>query len=296
MDPPAPCFSNDASSGGENVITGQEVFDSSRPAGADPLTTESRFECFSERFDMQLANGSVPAFNYIVLPDDHTVGTSPGGRTPRAMIAENDLALGEFVDKISHSSIWEKSLILVIEDDSQDGADHVDAHRIPAFAISPYAKRGAVIHTRYDFLSFIRTLELVLRMEPLNLFDATAVPMYDAFDADASDNSEPYEAITPSVDLLERNTAASPNARLSARLPLEFTDRTPQRILDRILWQSVHGADSEPPPPGPNAAGLDERAWRNSGATSDEEALEEVIELLGLDEEVVEDRYADDDD
>ncbi len=290
-DPPALCFSNDASSGGENVITGQEVFDSSRPLGANPLTTESRFECFSKRFDQQLASGSVPAFNYLVLPNDHTVGTSPGGRTPRAMIAENDLALGEIVDKISHSSIWEKSLILVIEDDSQDGADHVDAHRIPAFAISPYAKRGAVVHTRYDFLSFIRTLELVVGMKSLNLFDALAVPMYDAFDADPSDNSEPYDAITPAVDLLERNTARSPNARLSERLPLEFTDRTPQRILDRILWQYVHGAGSEPPPPGPNAAGLDERAWKHSGATSDEEALEEVIELLGLDEDVITERY-----
>ena len=130
-------------------------------------------------------------------------------------------------------------------------------------------------------------------MDPLNLFDATAVPMYDAFDADPSDNAEPYEAITPNVDLLERNTATLANARLSERLPLEFTDRTPQRILDRILWQSVHGADSEPPPPGPNAAGIDERAWRHSGATSDEEALEEVIELLGLDEELVEERYDD---
>ena len=168
------------------------------------------------------------------------------------MIAENDLALGEVVDMISHSPIWEKSLILVIEDDSQDGADHVDAHRIPAFAISPYTKRGAVVHTRYDFLSFIRTLELVIGMKPLNLFDATAVPMYDAFDSDPSDNSEPYEAITPA-----RRPARAQHRRrrrtraLSERLPLEFTDRTPQRILDRILWQSVHGADSEPPPPGP---------------------------------------------
>ncbi len=187
--------------------------------------------------------------------------------------------------------LWKNSAIFVVEDDSQDGADHVDAHRIPAFAISPYAKRGAVVHTRYDFLSFIRTLELVVGMKPLNLFDATAVPMYDAFDSDPSDNLEPYEAITPQVDLLERNTAAAANARLSERLPLEYTDRTPQRILDRILWQSVHGAGSEPPPPGPNAEGIDERTWREKGATSDAEALEEVIELLGLDEELVEERY-----
>jgi hypothetical protein len=283
------CFSNDASAGGTDVINRQEVFDSSKPAGASPLAS-SRFGCFRSRFEQWVSSGSVPALTYITLPNDHTNGTTPGSRTPRAMIAENDLALGEVVDLISHSPIWDRSLILVVEDDSQDGADHVDAHRIPAFAISPYARRGAVVHTRYDFLSFIRTLELVVGMKPLNLFDATAVPMYDAFDADPSDNAEPYEAINPGIDLLERNTARSANARLSERLPLDFTDRTPQRVLDKILWQSVHGEESEPPPPGPNAAGIDEERWRREGATTDEEALEEAIELLGLDEQAVEDR------
>ncbi|MGI9021349.1 MAG: alkaline phosphatase family protein [Solirubrobacterales bacterium] len=278
LPPPSPCFSNDASSGGTNVITQQEVFDSSRPAGADPLTTESRFQCFSQRFQQQLVSDSVPTFNYITLPNDHTAGTTPGRRTPRAMIAENDLALGEVVEEISNSPIWEKSLILVIEDDSQDGADHVDAHRIPAFAISPYARRGAVVHTRYDFLSFIRTLERVIGMKPLNLFDATAVPMYDAFDSDLSDNAEPYEAIIPEVDLLERNTAASPNAKQSSRLPLDFTDRTPQGVLDQILWQYVHGEGSTPPPPGPNASGLDEQRWRQEGLVTPEEARRELLE------------------
>ena len=280
--PPAPCFSNDASSGGVNVITGQEVFDSSRPPGANPLNTESRFECFQQRFTQQLASPQgVPAFNYITLPNDHTAGTTPGRRTPAAMIAENDLALGEVVELISNSPIWEKSLILVIEDDSQDGADHVDAHRIPAFAISPYARRGAIVHTRYDFLSFIRTLERVIGMKPLNLFDATAVPLYDVFDSNPNDNDEPYEAITPEQDLLERNPKSAPNASLSKSLPLDFTDRTPQRILDKILWQYVHGAGSEPPPPGPNASGIDEARWRQHKLTP-EEALEEVLDESGL--------------
>ena len=279
---PPPCFSNDASSGGTNVITMQEVFDSSRPPGANPSNTESRYQCFEQHFNQQLATGDVPAFNYLTLANDHTAGTRPGSRTPRAMIAENDLALGEVVDLISHSPIWDKSLILVIEDDSQDGADHVDAHRIPALAISPYTKRGAVISNRYDFLSFIRTLELVTGMEPLNLFDATAVPLYDAFDADPSDNDEPYDVITPEVDLLERNPPDGANAALSEELPLLFTDRTPQRVLDRILWQYVHGIDSEPPPPGPNASGLDEAEWRRNGGLSPAEALEAVREeLLG---------------
>ena len=283
LGPPVGCFSNDASSGGVDVVASAgpgpdlEVYDSSRPAGA-PLNSVSRFDCFRTRFLTQVATSSVPAFNYLTFSNDHTAGTTPGQRTPRAMIAENDYALGQLVDLISKSSIWDKSLILVIEDDSQDGADHVDAHRIPAFAISPYAKRGAVVHTRYDFLSFIRTLEIVVGMKPLNLFDALAVPMYDAFGPNP-DNDEPYNAIKPSINLTERNSASSTNARFSKSLPLLHTDRSPQRYLDKILWQYVHGKDSEPPPPGPNASGLDEEAWKRTGQVADpEELLEKEAE------------------
>ena len=263
---PNGCFPNDASSGGTDVVLSAsgvrvEVYDSSLPPGA-PLGSESRYTCFAGKFDQQVRDNAVPAFTYITLSNDHTAGTKPGERTPQAMVAENDLALGEVVDKISHSPIWKKSLILVIEDDSQNGADHVDAHRIPAFAISPYAKRGAVIHTRYDFLSFIRTLEIPIGMKPLNLFDALATPMYDVFTPGA-DNAEPYSAIPAKINLTDRNTAASPNAKLSSRLNIGLPDRVPQRILDRILWQAVHGADSEPPPPGPNSSPLDEPMARS---------------------------------
>ncbi|HEX8065331.1 MAG TPA: bifunctional YncE family protein/alkaline phosphatase family protein [Thermoleophilaceae bacterium] len=274
--PPTGCFPNDASAGGvDSVLQGQvEIFDSTPPVGARP-DSESRFDCFRSRFLAQSATGSVPRFNYLTLSNDHTSGTTPGRRTPTAMIAENDYAVGQVVDLISHSPIWERSLIMVIEDDSQDGADHVDAHRIPAFVISPYARRSAVIHTRYDFLSFIRTLELVVGMDPLNLFDATAVPLYDAFGS-APDNAEPYDAIPPNVNLLDRNTASSANSRLSRQLPLDTPDRVPQALLDRILWQHVHGAGAEPPPPpGPNASGEDIEAWRRGGhpgAEHEEEA------------------------
>jgi phosphoesterase family protein len=288
VDAGAGCFPNDASSGGVDVVLSAgpgpdiEVYDSPLPQPGDgqtqeaaPSSAESRFDCFKQKFEQQLAEDAVPQFTYITLANDHTAGTTPGRRTPNAMIAENDWALGETVELISKSPIWKDSLILVIEDDSQDGADHVDAHRIPAFAISPYAREGAVVHTRYDFLSFIRTLEIATGMDPLNLFDALAVPMYDVF-TPTPDNDAPYEAIVPNVDLTERNTEASANAALSRRLPLDFTDRTPQRYLDRILWQYVHGENSEPPPPGPNASGLDEARWRRSGGTSKEEALEEA--------------------
>ena len=291
----AGCFPNDSSSGGVDEVyraLGQnvEVYDSSLPKAGDgqtqtdaPDNSYSRFDCFRQRFENWVARDEVPQFTYITYSNDHTAGTTPGRRTPNAMLAENDWALGQTVELISKSPIWKDSLILVIEDDSQDGADHVDAHRIPAFAISPYAKEGAVIHTRYDFLSFIRTLEIAVGMEPLNLFDAVAVPMYDVFTPNP-DNDAPYDAIVPNVDLTERNSEDSPNARFSKSLPLGFTDRTPQRYLDKILWQYVHGLDSEPPPPGPNASGLDEARWRAGGGTSIEQAREETFERLGLPE------------
>jgi Phosphoesterase family len=244
------CYPNDASIG-TDALLGVETYDSSLPAGA-PAGAISRFDCFKRRFDQQLSTGNVPAFNYLVLPSDHTNGSTPGRRTPRAMVAENDYALGQIVDLISHSSIWRNSLIEVIEDDSQDGADHVDAHRIPALVISPYARRGTVVHHRYDFLSFIRTLEIVTGMKPLNLFDALGVPLYDAFSSSAR-NSAPYTAIGPRVNLVERNTASSPAARASERYDLTHPDRIPQRELDRILWKSIHGAGAHAPPPGPNA-------------------------------------------
>ena len=168
------------------------------------------------------------------------------------MVADNDYALGQIVDTISHSSVWDSSLILVMEDDSQDGADHVDAHRIPAFAISPFAKRGAVVHTRYDFPSLIKTLELPIGMHPLTLWDTLATPLYDAFDATPA-NTEPYTATAPSIDLTTKNPNTPANRALSRRYDLIHTDRVPQRELDRQLWHAVHGRNSTPPPPGPNA-------------------------------------------
>jgi YVTN family beta-propeller protein len=244
------CYPNDASIG-KDAITGVEVWDTTPPAGAAP-GAESRFDCFAARFATQLATGTVPTFNYLVATNDHTQVLSAGARTPRAMIADNDEYLGKLVDLISHSPIWKESAIFVIEDDSQDGADHVDAHRIPAYAISPYAKRGAVVHTRYDMLSVIRSMELIMGMEPLGLFDRLATPMYDAFQAQP--DLEPFSFTPAKIALLEKNPSKGPGARASARLPT-CLDCTPQRVLDGLLWKSVHGASAVPPPPGPNAVG-----------------------------------------
>jgi DNA-binding beta-propeller fold protein YncE len=235
--------------------TSQDVYDSSLPPGAAP-GSHSRFECFKSRFQSQLASNSVPAFSYIVLPLDHTQGVSPGNRTPDADVASNDWGLGQIVDLISHSSIWDSSLILVVEDDSQDGADHVDAHRIPALVISPYTQRGAVVHDRYDQLSFLRTLEIIVGLKPLHLAEALAVPLYKAM-TPSPQNSAPYDAIVPDVDMSATNPNTAANRRASAGLPLNVVDQIPQQTLDAILWRYRHGPGSKPPPPGPNASGRD---------------------------------------
>jgi YVTN family beta-propeller protein len=232
-------------------LDGKEVFDSSLPAGA-PAGSRSHMDSFRARFEAQLAAGTVPTFNYLCLTCDHTRGTQPGFPIPVAMVADSDLAIGQLVDMISHSDIWSSSVIFIVEDDSQDGADHVDAHRIPVAVISPYAREGAVIHTRYDLLSVVRSMELIMGMTPLSLNDALATPMYDVFTSEPL-NAEPVDAIPANIDLLEYNTQAAPWVALSAGLSLAQVDSVPQRTLDAILWKTVHGLDSTPPPPGPNA-------------------------------------------
>ncbi len=253
---PFGCYPNDISIGTDSIAatlahTQRETFDSSIPPGASP-SSESRFSCFEQAFDQQVAAGTVPAFNYLVLPSDHTNGVQPGARTPRSMVAENDYGLGQIVDLISHSTVWRSSAIFVIEDDSQDGADHVDAHRMPAGVFSPYAKRGAVIHTRYDMLSVIRSIELILGMKPLGFADAVATPMYDVFQTTGS-NSAPYDVRAPTYPLLDRNANTAANRALTRGYDFIHRDRVPQDVFDRVLWYSVHGTGSQPPPPGPGA-------------------------------------------
>jgi DNA-binding beta-propeller fold protein YncE len=238
------------------ALDNREIFDSSLPAGA-PAGSYSRIDCFRRRFTRQLANHDVPALNYIIFSSDHTRGTQAGFPTPSAMVADNDQALGQLVDTISHSRIWSSSVIFVVEDDSQDGADHVDAHRIPALVISPYARRRVVIGNRYDLASVIRSVELILGMKPLGLSDALATPMYGVFSRTPV-NGAPVNNVPARVDLLTRNTAASADAQLSNGLPLAKPDHVPQQQLDTILWQSVYGANSAPPAPGPNGSANDQ--------------------------------------
>ncbi|HET6910123.1 MAG TPA: alkaline phosphatase family protein [Mycobacteriales bacterium] len=234
-------------------------------------TSNSRFDFFQADFERELATGSVPALNYITLPNDHTNGVQKNYPTPRALVADNDLGLGQFVDLISHSSIWSSSAIFVVEDDSQDGADHVDAHRMPAFVISPWARHGVVMHTRYDQLSVLRTIELILGLHPLSLYDGLAEPMYDVF---IPSHNKPdltaYDAVTPAQSLTQLNT--SEPTGIDAVLPYNEVDLVPQSLFDAALYRSVYGADFQVPPPGPDASPVEaDRAaqtlavWRRHG-------------------------------
>jgi hypothetical protein len=205
-----------------------------------------------------VATGTVPKLNYMILPNDHTNGTTPSDPTPQTFIADNDLALGQMVDAISHSSIWPSTAIFVIEDDSQDGADHVDSHRSPALVISPWARQGAVIHTRYDQYSVLRTIELILGLDPLALNDALATPMYDAFISGSQQpNDAAYTVRSPTYPLTTTNTASAPSAKLSRELTWNRLDAIPQAISDEILWASVHGTAMPAPAAGPGASPLE---------------------------------------
>ena len=232
----------------------------SSPALSGPVPAiggASRMDVFAAELRAQDAAGMVPRFNYLILPNDHTNGTTPGDPTPQALIADNDLALGQLVDVISHSSIWASSAIIVVEDDAQDGADHVDAHRMPAFVISPWSRPGAVVTGRYDQYSALRTAEILAGLQPLALNDALATPMYEAFRTDGAPDTAPYSAIVPQQPLTAVNGSAAPAAARSARLPFDQPDLVPEAVLDGILWQSVHGAGARSPAPGPGASPLE---------------------------------------
>jgi DNA-binding beta-propeller fold protein YncE len=237
-------------------------------AGGAAGVATSRFDYFQAEFLSLVNSGTVPSLVYLTLPNDHTNGVQTNYPTPRAMVADNDLGLGQIVDLISHSPIWGSSAILVMEDDSQDGADHVDAHRMPAYVISPWANEGAVIHTRYDQESMLRTMELILGMQPLSRFDANAEPMYAAFRDDGHPDLRPYDAIVPQQSLSAITTAADARAAgpLVAELPFDQPDVVPQAIFDRVLWGSVYGWRAKPPPPGPNPSPLE--AARAAGVMS----------------------------
>ncbi len=207
-----------------------------------------------QRVDVWLAefrefekNGALPRLSIIRLGNDHTQGTRPGALTPRAMVAENDLALGRLVEAISRSRYWKESAIFVLEDDAQNGPDHVDSHRSVALVVSPFARRRALDSTLYTTSGMLRTMELVLGLPPMSQYDAAATPMYNAFQP--VPDATPYTARPARIRLDERNAATAWGAAASMEMNFAEADMTPEYELNEILWKSVRGADSPMPPP-----------------------------------------------
>jgi YVTN family beta-propeller protein len=192
--------------------------------------------------------GEFPHLTIICLPNDHTSGTKAGSPTPAAQVADNDLAFGRIVEAISHSRFWRETCVFAIEDDPQDGWDHVSGYRTTAYIASPYTRRRAVISTQYNQTSLLRTLELMLGLPPMNQFDATGTPMSDCF-VDQPDDT-PFTAVTNNVPLDQMNPAPKKisdpllrqHALASARLPLDQVDRCPEDLLNRILWHAMKGS------------------------------------------------------
>ena len=208
---------------------------------------EDREREWAREFALFVERGDLPTFEIIRLPSDHTYGTRPGTRTPSAMVAENDLALGRIVDAVSHSPYWKETAIFAIEDDAQNGPDHVDDQRTTLYVASPYA-RGGVRHEHYSTAGVVRTIELILGLPPLSAYDAAARPMYAAFGR--TPDLRPYDVIPATIDLESKNTAASYRARDSARLDFSREDQIPPGIFNDILWHAVKGPAATPPPYG----------------------------------------------
>ena len=206
-----------------------------------------RIAAFKLDFDSLLAINAVAQFNTIRLGNDHTSGQRIGKLTPTAHVADNDLALGLLVEHISNSSIWKESAIFVLEDDAQNGPDHIDAHRSPAFVISPYIKRNSVNSSMFSTSGMLRTIELILGLPPMSQYDAAAVPFSDCFTT--KPDFKPYRVRPANVDLEQRNVAWNKSAQRSQEWNFAKEDAAPDLDLNEVVWKSVKGEDSIMPAP-----------------------------------------------
>ncbi len=189
---------------------------------------------------------NMPKFIMMSLGEDHTDGTRPGSFTPQACVGSNDVALGKLVDAVTHGPLWAETTIFVIEDDAQNGPDHVDAHRTVSLVISPYAKRSFVDSTQYSTVSMIRTMELILGLEPLSQYDAAARPMFNSFTNVA--DLTPYDLEKAQINLEVKNDALAYGADRSMMMDFTEYDRIDDFELNEILWRSIMGLDAPLPP------------------------------------------------
>ena len=198
-------------------------------------------------FDSLLAANAVPRLSTLRIINDHTEGLSKGRPTPFAHCADNDLAVGMLVDYLSKSPIWKQSVVFVLEDDAQNGPDHIDAHRSPAFVAGGFVKRGFIDHTIYSTTSMLRTIELILGMPPMSQYDAAATPMWRCFSAKpdlTAFNAKPLQ-----WDINEKNSAVNAWQHKSETFDFSKEDLVPDRAFTEVIWKAVKGDNAIVPSP-----------------------------------------------
>jgi YVTN family beta-propeller protein len=205
-----------------------------------------RAQIFIDDLNKGEQTGNWPDFMVMSLPEDHTQGLDADAYTPTANVGENDQALGKIVEAVSHSKFWSSTAIFVIEDDAQNGPDHVDAHRTVGLVISPYVRRNAVDHTMYSTASMVHTMELILGLPPMTQYDAAATPLYNSFTPQP--DMVAYNDIAPLVSLEAKNPKTGPGAVASAKLDLSAPDRCDPDALNRILWNALKPGVPMPAP------------------------------------------------
>ncbi len=208
----------------------------------------TRFYQWKKEFDSLIAVNAVPQFNSLRMINDHTEGLRKGRPTPFAEVADNDWGVGLFVEYLSKSPIWKESVVFIIEDDAQNGADHIDAHRTTAYVAGGLVKSGYVDHTMYSTTSMLRTIELILGLPPMSQFDAAAEPMWRSFTKDGTVHA-PFTSVPANISLDLRNTAMNEWQRRSELFDLTKEDAVPDLEFNIVLWHGIKGSDVPYPAP-----------------------------------------------
>ena len=211
------------------------------------IMDQVRYNAWQHDFDSLVTVNAVPQFNTIRFSNDHTSGQKKGKFTPIAAVGDNDLAVGRFLEHLSNSPIWKESVVFILEDDAQNGPDHIDAHRSPVYLAGPYVKRNAVIHSMYSTSGVLRTMELILGLPPMSQYDAAALPLYECFTN--KPDFTPYKCKAANVDLTARNQGRTKSSKRSEMFNFNKEDAAPERDLNEVIWKSVKGEDSVMPAP-----------------------------------------------
>lgn len=206
-----------------------------------------RYHQWAHEFDSLVAANALPAFNSLRFPNDHTAGLSKGKPTPFAFVADNDLAVGMFLEHLSNSSVWKESVVFIVEDDAQNGPDHVDAHRSTAYVAGPYVKRNFVDHTAYTTSGVLRTIELILGIAPMSQYDAGATPLWRCFTATPDYTS--FKALPSNINLSDKNLVWNQLSQKSATFDFTKEDRIPDLEFSDVIWRAVKGLNTTMPAP-----------------------------------------------